>query len=153
MAFAELHNFFRRKMVANVSTLTFPGVITYLLLSGELPFGGCGGPEPLVQVRDNVRRCNFVFELLEIWEGVFVKAKQFISQLLVTNPDLRPTARKAQQDQWLIEMPDLSRNQDDIALNSNVVMVLVNFKEYSDIQKLLCEILSFTLVPNQIQGL
>ena len=106
-----------------------------------------------MQVRDNVRRCNFVFELLEIWEGVFVKAKQFISQLLVTNPDLRPTARKAQQDQWLIEMPDLSRNQDDIALNSNVVMVLVNFKEYSDIQKLLCEILSFTLIPNQIQGL
>ena len=27
------------------------GVITYLLLSGEPPFGGCGGPEPLHVVR------------------------------------------------------------------------------------------------------
>jgi Ca2+-binding EF-hand superfamily protein len=82
-----------------------------------------------------------------------VKAKQFISRLLVTNPNMRPTAREAQQDSWLIEMADLSRNQDDIALNPNVVKALVNFKEYSDMRKLLCEVLSFTLIPDQIQGL
>lgn len=140
-------------MVAYVSTLTFQGVITYLLLSGESPFGGCGGPEPLMQVRDNILRCNFVFEPLDIWEGVSMKAKQFISRLLVTNPNLRPTARETQQDPWLIEMADLSRNQDDIALNPNVVKALVNFKEYSDMRKLLCEVLSFTLIPDQIQGL
>lgn len=145
---------FRRKMEANIGTRTHPpGVITYLLLSGESPFGGCGGPEPLMQVRDNILRCKFVFEPLEIWEGVSVKAKQFISRLLVTNPNMRPTAREAQQDPWLIEMADLSRNHDDIALNPNVVKALVNFKEYSDMRKLLCEVLSFTLIPDQIQGL
>jgi Ca2+-binding EF-hand superfamily protein len=106
-----------------------------------------------MQVRDNILRCNFVFEPLEIWEGVSAKAKQFISRLLVTNPNMRPTAREAQQDPWLIEMADLSRNQDDIALNPNVVKALVNFKEYSDMRKLLCEVLSFTLIPDQIQGL
>ena len=106
-----------------------------------------------MQVRDNILRCNFVFEPLEIWEGVSAKAKQFISRLLVTNPNMRPTAREAQQDSWLIEMADLSRNQDDIALNPNVVKALVNFKEYSDMRKLLCEVLSFTLIPDQIQGL
>ena len=145
---------FRRKMEANIGTRTHPpGVITYLLLSGESPFGGCGGPEPLMQVRDNILRCKFVFEPFEIWEGVSVKAKQFISRLLVTNPNMRPTAREAQQDPWLIEMADLSRNHDDIALNPNVVKALVNFKEYSDMRKLLCEVLSFTLIPDQIQGL
>ena len=129
------------------------GVITYLLLSGESPFGGCGGPEPLMQVRDNILRCNFVYEPEEIWEVVSIKAKQFISRLLVTNPNMRPTAREAQHDPWLIEMADLSRNQDDIALNPSVVKALVNFKEYSDMRKLLCEVLSFTLIPDQIQGL
>lgn len=129
------------------------GVITYLLLSGESPFGGCGGPEPLMQVRDNILRCNFVFEPEEIWEAVSVKAKQFIKRLLVTNPNKRPTAREAQHDPWLIEMADLNRNQDDNALNPSVVKALVNFKEYSDMRKLLCEVLSFTLIPDQIQGL
>ena len=32
------------------------GVITYLLLSGDPPFGGCGGPEPLTVVRQNILR-------------------------------------------------------------------------------------------------
>jgi len=38
-------------------------------------------------------------------------------------------------------------------LNPSVVKALVNFKEYSDMRKLLCEVLSFTLIPDQIQGL
>ena len=42
------------------------GVITYLLLSGEPPFGGCGGPETMLQVRDNILRGSFKFEPKEI---------------------------------------------------------------------------------------
>lgn len=38
-------------------------------------------------------------------------------------------------------------------LNPNVVKSLVNFKEYSDMRKLLCEVLSFTLLPDQIRDL
>jgi calcium-dependent protein kinase len=30
------------------------GVITYLLLCGDAPFGGCGGPEPMAIVRKNI---------------------------------------------------------------------------------------------------
>ena len=30
------------------------GVITFLLLSGDSPFGGCGGPESLATVRSNI---------------------------------------------------------------------------------------------------
>jgi calcium-dependent protein kinase len=130
------------------------GVITYLLLSGESPFGGCGGPEPLVVVRDNILKCNFVFEPEDIWANVSEKAKQFIRKLLVTDPNLRPTAREVQKDEWLIEMAErLKKDDDDYTLNPSVVKALVNFKEYSDMRKLLCEVLSFTLIPDQIQGL
>jgi Ca2+-binding EF-hand superfamily protein len=38
-------------------------------------------------------------------------------------------------------------------LSANVVQALVKFKEYDAMQKLLCEVLSFTLLPEQIQDL
>ncbi|EJK43905.1 hypothetical protein THAOC_37605 [Thalassiosira oceanica] len=129
------------------------GVITFLLLSGESPFGGCGGPEPLMQVRDNIIKCNYEFEPEDIWENVSSGAKQFIKKLLVTDPNLRPTAREAQKDEWLIAMTKKNRSETDTALNPNVVKALVNFKEYSVMRKLLCEVLSFTLIPDQIQSL
>ena len=37
------------------------GVIAFLLLSGDPPFGGCGGPEPLSQVRANILSGTFQF--------------------------------------------------------------------------------------------
>jgi calcium-dependent protein kinase len=126
------------------------GVIAYLLLSGESPFGGCGGPEPLMQVRDNILRGSFVFEPEEIWANVSTQAKLFIRKLLVTDPNLRPTAREVQKEPWLI---NTHQSPDDKQLNPSVVKALVNFKEYSDMRKLLCEVLSFTLIPDQIQGL
>ena len=106
-----------------------------------------------MQVRDNILKCNFVFKPLEIWGNVSDKAKKFISRLLVADPNMRPTAREVQQDPWLVEMTDRNRNGDDKALNPSVVKALVNFKEYSDMRKLLCEVLSFTLIPDQMQGL
>lgn len=45
------------------------------------------------------------------------------------------------------------QNKEDKTINPNVVKALVGFKEYSDMRKLLCEVLSFTLLPEQIQGL
>jgi calcium-dependent protein kinase len=38
-------------------------------------------------------------------------------------------------------------------LSPNVVKALVTFKEFSDMRKLLCEVLSFTLLPDQIKDL
>jgi len=57
-------------------------------------------------VRDNILKCNFVFEPEDIWEHVSEKAKHFIKKLLVTDPNLRPTARDVQRDEWLIEMAE-----------------------------------------------
>lgn len=129
------------------------GVIAFLLLSGEPPFGGCGGPEPLMTVRANILACSYAFEPAEIWDLVSQGAKDFITSLLVTDPQQRPTARDAQKLPWLREWADRTRSEGDNVLNPNVVKALVNFKEYSDMRKLLCEVLSFTLLPEQIREL
>jgi len=130
------------------------GVITYLLLSGDPPFGGCGGPEPLTVVRQNILRGSFRFEPQDIWENVSSQAKQFISSLLVTNPKTRPSAEEAQGSGWLQEWANNAMESNGgRSLNPNVVQALISFKEYSDMRKLLCEVLSFTLLPNQIEDL
>ena len=129
------------------------GVIAFLLFSGEPPFGGCGGPEPLSTVRSNILAGDFSFEPEDIWEVVSTRGKEFIEAMLIVDPKLRPTARDAQHHPWLIEWVNRTRNEDDTVLNPNVVKALVNFKEFSDMRKLLCEVLSFTLLPDQIAEL
>ena len=129
------------------------GVITFLLLSGDPPFGGCGGPEPLMTVRSNILQGKFSFTPEEVWEGVTNRARDFIKSLLVTDPKLRPTAEDAQKHEWLQQWADMSKKEGDNVLNPNVVKALVSFKEFSDMRKLLCEVLSFTLLPDQIKDL
>lgn len=130
------------------------GVITYLLLSGDSPFGGCGGPEPLTTVRDNILKGSFRFLPVDIWRNVSQQAKDFIKNLLVVDPSKRPNTSETQKLPWLKnwavkETFDNGGN----ALSPSVVKALVNFKEYSDMRKLLCEVLSFTLIPEQIKDL
>ena len=129
------------------------GVITYLLLSGEPPFGGCGGPETLMEVRDNILKGEFAFEPEDIWENVSMEAKEFIKSLLVLDPMDRPTAQQCSNLKWLKMWKNRENNGTEKRLNPNVVKALVGFKEYSDMRKLLCEVLSFTLLPEQIEGL
>ena len=88
---------------------------------------GCGGPEPLMQVRDNILRGSFEFEPEDVWANVSSQAKNFIRKLLVTDPTMRPTAREVQKEPWIM----CSANKtDDKQLNPSVVKALVNFKEY-----------------------
>ncbi|KAK1744109.1 calcium-dependent protein kinase [Skeletonema marinoi] len=129
------------------------GVITYLLLSGEPPFGGCGGPETLMEVRDNILTGEFAFEPEDIWETVSGEAKEFIKSLLVLDPMDRPTAQQCSNLKWLKMWKNRENNGTELRLNPAVVKALVGFKEYSDMRKLLCEVLSFTLLPEQIEGL
>ena len=104
-------------------------------------------------MRQNIINCNYKFEPEDIWENVSDNAKQFIRNILVTDVSMRPTAREVQKNAWLTEVANCSKGVHDRALNPSVVSALVNFKEYSYMRKLLCEVLSFTLIPDQIQGL
>jgi calcium-dependent protein kinase len=135
------------------------GVITYLLLSGDSPFGGFDGfdgPEPFTTVCMNILKGQFQFEPADIWSNVSQPAKDFIQSLLVIDPLVRPNAEEAQTAHWLVEWANSNKacyGDGQNNLNPNVVKALVSFKEYSDMRKLLCEVLSFTLLPSQIEGL
>eukprot|EP00934_Nitzschia_sp_Nitz4_P008766 Nitzschia sp. Nitz4//scaffold154_size52827//22184//25178//NITZ4_006776-RA/size52827-snap-gene-0.3-mRNA-1//1//CDS//3329537308//8756//frame0 len=129
------------------------GVITYLLLSGDPPFGGCGGPEPLLTVRANILHCKYEFEPEDVWGLVSETGKNFIRDMLVLDPKHRPTAREAQKHAWLKEWANRHNPPAARILNPNVVKALVNFKEFSHVRKLLSEVLSFTLLPDQIKDL
>lgn len=131
------------------------GVIAFLLFSGDPPFGGCGGPEPLMVVRQNILDGDFEFEPADIWSMVSQLGKAFVQDLLVTDPQKRPTAREAQKHAWLKVQASRLHNgeRQENVLNPNVVKSLIGFKEFSDMRKLLSEVLSFTLLPDQIKDL
>ena len=64
------------------------GVITYLLLSGETPFGGLDGE-------------NMLFQPTDVWANVSAEGKAFVKKLLQADPKKRPTAKDAQKDEWI----------------------------------------------------
>lgn len=127
------------------------GVITYLLLSGETPFGGVDG-ESLHSVRDQILKGCIEFEPKDIWDHVSDDAKAFIKRLLEPKVSKRPTARDAQRDPWLLTYGKKDAENGN-NLSPDLCQALVQFKEYSDMRKFLCEVLSFTLLPEQIAGL
>lgn len=127
------------------------GVITYLLLCGETPFGGMDG-ECMLTVKQNILEGELEFEPSDIWDGISDDAKNFVRRLLTKDPEKRPTAREAQHDKWLVECAAIDADQSK-PLSSNMVKHLREFKDYNKMQKLLLEVVSFTLLPEQIMGL
>jgi len=127
------------------------GVITFLLLSGETPFGGIDG-EDLQEVRDKILEGEIIFEPADIWDHVSDLAKDFVRVTLTSDPTARPTAKEVQRHKW-IQIYSKKEHDEGTKLNPNVVEALVSFKEFSDMRKLLCEVLSFTLLPEQLNDL
>lgn len=72
------------------------GVITIMLLSSSLPFYGKNPSE----VRKRIIANNYQFTGKR-WKSVSLRAKAFIRDLLVTNPDERLDADAALGSEWL----------------------------------------------------
>jgi calcium-dependent protein kinase len=128
------------------------GVLTYLLLSGESPFGGCDG-EPLIEVRNRILCGTLRFEPPETWALVSDLGMDFVRMLLNPDPSKRPSAKMAQRHPWIHQFGSMTSSKEGNVLNPNVIKSLVAFKELSDMRKLLSEVLSFTLLPEQIKDL
>ncbi|KAL7577966.1 hypothetical protein ACA910_007588 [Epithemia clementina (nom. ined.)] len=124
------------------------GVITYLLLSGETPFGGLEGEDPR-WIKQNIERARPLFEPADVWQSVSADAMAFVKRLLQANPNVRPTAKQAQKDNWIQIWAKKDAKLGN-RINPKTINALMAFKEQSDMQKLLSEVLSFTLLPEQI---
>ena len=124
------------------------GVIAFLLLCGETPFGGLDG-ENLRLVKENIMRAKVKFEPAEAWDLVSEDGKAFVQGLLDPDSSKRPTAKEAQRCKWIQEYAKKNPTEGN-KLNPKTIGALMNFKESSAMQRLLSEVLSFTLLPEQI---
>ncbi|KAJ3391187.1 hypothetical protein HDU84_006401 [Entophlyctis sp. JEL0112] len=77
------------------------GVITYVLLVGYTPFWG----ESQADLFEAIKTGDYQFEP-EYWDSISANAKDFISKLLVLNPDGRLTASEALKHEWLATTVD-----------------------------------------------
>jgi len=94
------------------------GVIAYMLLCGDPPFGGCGGPEEPSEIRDNILEGRVVFGPDPIWDSVSGDAKDFIRSLLVTDQSVRPTSVECLHLPWL-KQHSAESEDDDIGDNED----------------------------------
>jgi calcium-dependent protein kinase len=122
-----------------------------LLLCGETPFGGLDG-ESIQLVKENIMRAEVKFEPKETWDLVSEEGKSFVRDLLNLDSSKRPTAKEAQRCKWIQELAKKDVT-DGNRLHPKTIGALMNFKESSEMQKLLSEVLSFTLLPEQIVDL
>jgi len=100
-------------------------------------------------VKENIMRAQVTFEPQDIWAHVSDAGKAFVKRLLIPDAAERPTSREAQLDEW-IQVWGKKDAKSGAKLDQRTIGALMNFKEQSDMQKLLSEVLSFTLLPEQI---
>jgi len=121
------------------------GVIAYLLLSGETPFGGLDGEEA-DEVANRISQCKLSFEPSCIWNDVSDTAKAFVRSMLALDSEQRPDAKQILKDPWIINVHPCQ----NVLLKPATVHAILGFRELSDFKKLQSEILSFTLFPEQV---
>lgn len=87
------------------------GVLSYILLSGYLPFQVNEPPSATSaaspgagKLRDQILANRFTFHQM-YWRSVSVFARDFVSSLLLTNKKARLTAREALHHVWLNTLP------------------------------------------------
>ena len=74
------------------------GVILYILLSGQPPFGGNSDQD----IMNAIRVGKFTFPG-NLWGHVSADAKALITRLLKMNPTERPSAKDSLKDPWLVK--------------------------------------------------
>jgi len=100
------------------------GVITYVLLCGFPPFFG----ETQKELFDNILSATFDFPNPE-WKGVSTEAKNFISKMLVVDPDVRYSAEQCLQDPWITDNITIAPKKD---LKRLETFSVAKFKAYQE---------------------
>jgi calcium-dependent protein kinase len=107
------------------------GVLAYMLLSSQMPFYGRRRREIL----DKITRCNFDFKGRR-WSTVSNPAKNFIVDLLMHDPDERPSAKEAKQSIWLnMRLASSVRTANEADMDAAAIS-FENYATHKTLQKL-----------------
>ncbi|XP_041465299.1 calcium/calmodulin-dependent protein kinase type IV-like [Lytechinus variegatus] len=102
------------------------GVITYILLCGFEPFYDEKGDKHIYK---KILKADYAF-ISPWWDDISTSAKDFISRLLVTDPEKRLTAKQALQHPWV-------RAENSAASTKNIPCATIeNIKEFNAKRKL-----------------
>jgi len=121
------------------------GVLLYILLSGEAPFGGCYEDHvDMEQLKKNITTGHILFEPKDIWSTVSEEAKNFVLYLLERDPRKRPTAANAQLPRWIT---GADSNCTFVHLDPSITKQLSKYNDYSALSRVLCKVVSLTIYP------
>jgi len=107
------------------------GVITFMLLSSSMPFYG----KDRVQVIKKIIKGRFHFSSRR-WRHVSDDAKEFVSSLLQSDANDRPSSEQALKSKWLTRDLDPSNGITDFDLMDNVQATMQAFAGYGKLKKL-----------------
>ncbi|XP_023937955.2 titin homolog [Bicyclus anynana] len=93
----EVLNFEQLTLACDMWSL---GVVTYMLLSGVMPFSGDSWPERSA----NITKANYNYHE-SAFKDISDLAKNFVDHLLILQPERRMTAGDALNHRWIIEGP------------------------------------------------
>lgn len=109
------------------------GVITFLLLCDEKPFRG----KKRSQVMHNIKRCRYDFTAPG-WYNISQEAKDFVSSLLVLDPNKRLSAEEAVAQPWLkkTKFAEANNTMAQENLMGNVRDNILSYAEQSEFKRI-----------------
>mmetsp|Transcript_63145 Transcript_63145/g.145286 ORF Transcript_63145/g.145286 Transcript_63145/m.145286 type:complete len:542 (+) Transcript_63145:15-1640(+) len=122
------------------------GVILFMLLSGQLPFGG----RKTEDVYRAIAQGNVVFKPRK-WDGVNPGPKDFIMHLLVER-SMRPTATQALSHQWLQD-PNYEETKVDKAIFLSIIGNFRRYRRQGHLKKLARTVVATRLERDELKEL
>jgi calcium-dependent protein kinase len=121
------------------------GVIVYMLLSSHRPFYN---KRRNIMI-DRIMRCDYSFDK-DYWKPISSEAKDFISKLLVLDPQIRYNAAQAQNHAWLSKEFKLSDRAPRDSFQTAVADNLLVYKETAQLKKVALNIIAHRSSPAEI---
>lgn len=107
------------------------GVVTYMLLSSQMPFYG----SKRTHIVEQIMKCEIDFKGRR-WKRVSPQAKEFVKDLLVADPDERATAILANQSMWLNKRHTATVRGPTMDEIDTISGTMKNYADYSHLKKL-----------------
>ncbi|KAL0045777.1 hypothetical protein WJX82_004129 [Trebouxia sp. C0006] len=128
------------------------GVMTYQLLSGQLPFDDRRKPHsPALSVVWQAILTQQPSFTGKAWQDISEPAKNFVKRLLTKDPKARPSAKDALQDPWL-KGNSTERNQGK-PIDATVVQRIQRYAQTSVLKRSIFELIAAELIKTMTEQL
>jgi len=119
------------------------GVMSYYLLSGQKPFDGTNREV----IKSKIANHSVKFETIE-WIDVSQPAMNFISELLIKNPEHRCSAEQALVNDWLVRVVPKA---DEVRLWKDTLVKVMKFRKLSKLQQAFLHVMASMVQDSEIE--